>query len=240
MVRLLLCIAGILLNCIVEAQVRFGIGASNSLFFISTSIADIKSKPSLINPGLNANVKVKLVKKFNVHFYGEAAYQRIKFKSELNKAQIHYEQRVAGLELNYLPFHHRAKLQYYGFLVDFAYLRSAITGFYKDEQNTNYSGNYSQFFMQFNNRNDIITFDLKNSLSFTRYLIGIGCISENHLRKLLIIDYYLKALLINKPYPELEAQSSYSKQTVYLGQAKKIFVTAGVVMYFGKMKGMVF
>ena len=134
MFRLLLCIAGILLNCIVEAQVRFGIGASNSLFFISTSIADIKAQPSRINPGLNANLKIKVLKKFNIHFYGGAAYQRIKFKNELNKAKIHYEQRVAGVELNYLPFHHRAKLQYYGFLVDFAYLRSEITGSYKDNK----------------------------------------------------------------------------------------------------------
>ncbi|MBK9672983.1 MAG: hypothetical protein IPO70_12215 [Bacteroidetes bacterium] len=224
----------------VTAQVRFGIGVSNSLFFVSTAIAEIKAQPSMLNPGFNANVKLKLVKKFNIHIYGEGGYQRLRFKDELNKAKIHYEQRLGGFELNYLPFQHKKKLQLYGLLIDFAYLRSAITGFYRDAQNTNYSGNYAQFSMQFKSRNDVVTFDLNNTATLTKYLVGIGCISENHLRKALIIDYYVKALFINKPYPELVAHSSYSNAEVYLAQARKIFVKAGIVIYFGKMKGIVF
>lgn len=240
MIRLLIGCFCFLASYAATAQIRFGIGVNNSLFFVSTSIAGIKAQPSLLNPGFNANVKLKLVKKFNIHFYGEGGYQRLRFKNELNKAKIHYEQRLGGIELNYLPFQHKTKLQLYGVLIDFAYLRSAITGFYRDAQNTNYSGNYAQFSMQFKNRNDVVTFDLNNSTYLTRYLIGIGCMSENHLRKALIIDYYIKALFINRPYPELVARSSYSNEAVYLAQAQKIFVKAGIVMYFGKMKGMVF
>jgi hypothetical protein len=219
-----------------SAQVRFGIGVSNSFFGLTKTVSEVKARTSLLNPAFNLNLKVKIVKRFNVHLYGEGGYQRIKFKNEIGKARLHYEQLLTGVELNYLFAQKKDKLQFYGVLVDFAYVKTGIVGIYKDKQNTTFSGNYEQFSLLFEDRNDVVSINLRGENYLENFLIGVGFISENHLRKALIIDYYLKALLINEPYPELIGQSSYSKEVVYQAQAKKIFIKAGIAMYFGKMK----
>ena len=235
-IKLIISVFAFFYSLTTTAQIRFGFGISNTNFSLNKIGNQIAFRPTYINPAINFNVKFKVAKKLNFNLRAELSFQRIKFKNEINNALLEYEENIIGTGVQYLFFQRKDKLQFYGLLLDFALANKQINILYGVQQNNGYSTNNIQFPLIFEDRSDVVNLHITSNNQVYSPVVGLGLISENHLKRFFIIDYYFKLDYYLKLPATATGVSTKNDEIVFSTTPKNIFYKLGITCYFGAMK----
>jgi len=107
-----------------NAQVRFGVGASNSTIFINRNIDLIKIKPRLLNINFDGNIKVKVKPKFNINLVASSYRYGITFVDEFQEIDIVSSTISYNIEAHYFIWENKHRLQFYGILLGVGYSKN--------------------------------------------------------------------------------------------------------------------
>jgi hypothetical protein len=216
------------------SQVRVGLEYCNNTFVARTTGNDVRLKPAVFNTGFMFHVKYKVLRKLNLDVSYGGSKVRLKIPDEQAHFQVNHDKGGFMVDVHALLYEHPKKLTFVGLLLG-AGRQSFGANSYTISSNRRYfsSNDFRSYSPSRANGKSYQVNYANNDYNWNTQL-SLGIISENHLKKYFIIDFFLKANYFFQDSPILELSSS--NQIVLTSEFSKWSYSTGVVVYVGKMK----
>lgn len=217
-----------------HAQVRAGLEYCNTNFVAHTAGNELRMKPAAFNTGFMFHVKYKVLRKLNLDVSYGGSKVRLKMPDEQMNYQVDYDKSGFMLDVHGMLYEHPQKLMFLGLL--FGVGRQSFGAHaYTISNNRRYysSSDFSSITPSIANGKSYQVNYANNNYNWNTQ-VSFGIISENHLKKYFIIDFFLKANYFFQDSPIFELSSS--NKIVLTSEFSKWSYSTGVVVYVGKMK----